>query len=160
MNTIYVDTYYLVVNMWFNMVQQVFMTWSNWNWSKEYTPFGLTENHLDQSKSSGPSDLVQGIHWPLFLLVSGKGCGLWLWHSLDFSLTFFYSGNENIFLSKHKKYIHVYAWRGEATITVNDFQIQVLRDRLHQCLTLSPWTYKCEKKNECEKYHNFSVEKI
>ena len=26
----------------------------------------------------------------LFLLVSGKGCGLWLWHSLDFSLTFFY----------------------------------------------------------------------
>ena len=26
-----------------------------------------------------------------FLLVSGKGCELWLWHSLDFSLTFFYS---------------------------------------------------------------------
>ena len=25
----------------------------------------------------------------LFLLVSGKGCGLWLWYSLDFSLTFF-----------------------------------------------------------------------
>ena len=25
-----------------------------------------------------------------FLLVSGKGCGLWLWHSLDFSLTFFF----------------------------------------------------------------------
>ena len=25
----------------------------------------------------------------LFLLVSGKGCGLWLWHSLDFSFTFF-----------------------------------------------------------------------
>ena len=24
----------------------------------------------------------------LFLLVSGKGCGLWLWHSLNFSLTF------------------------------------------------------------------------
>ena len=24
----------------------------------------------------------------LFLLVSGKGCGLCLWHSLDFSLTF------------------------------------------------------------------------
>ena len=23
-----------------------------------------------------------------FLLGSGKGCGLWLWHSLDFSLTF------------------------------------------------------------------------
>ena len=27
----------------------------------------------------------------LFLLVSGKGCCLWLWHSLDFYLTFFYS---------------------------------------------------------------------
>ena len=26
----------------------------------------------------------------LFLLVSGKGCGLCLWHSLDFSLTFFF----------------------------------------------------------------------
>ena len=26
----------------------------------------------------------------LFLLVSGKGCGLWLWHSLDVSLTFLY----------------------------------------------------------------------
>ena len=25
----------------------------------------------------------------LFLLVSGKGCGLQLWHSLDFYLTFF-----------------------------------------------------------------------
>ena len=25
----------------------------------------------------------------LFLLVFGKGCGLWLWHTLDFSLTFF-----------------------------------------------------------------------
>ena len=26
----------------------------------------------------------------LFLLVSKKGCGLWRWHSLDFSLTFFW----------------------------------------------------------------------
>ena len=26
----------------------------------------------------------------LFLLGSGKGCGLWLWHFLDFSLYFFY----------------------------------------------------------------------
>ena len=25
----------------------------------------------------------------LFLLVPGKGCGLWLWHSMDFSLAFF-----------------------------------------------------------------------
>ena len=28
----------------------------------------------------------------LFLLGSGKGCGLWLWHFLDFSLTFFETG--------------------------------------------------------------------
>ena len=32
------------------MVQQIFMNWSNWNWSKEYTLFGPTDNHLDQSK--------------------------------------------------------------------------------------------------------------
>ena len=31
----------------------------------------------------------------LFLLGSGKGCGLWLWHSLDFSLTFFTFPNVN-----------------------------------------------------------------
>ena len=29
----------------------------------------------------------------LFLLVSGKGCGFWSWHSLDFSLTFLFSQN-------------------------------------------------------------------
>ena len=23
-------------------------------------------------------------------MMSGKGCGLWLWHSLNFSLTFFF----------------------------------------------------------------------
>ena len=28
----------------------------------------------------------------LFLLVSGVGCGLWLWHSLDFSITFLPAG--------------------------------------------------------------------
>ena len=31
----------------------------------------------------------------LFLLMSGKGCGLWLWHSLDFSLTIiFWNGQK------------------------------------------------------------------
>ena len=29
----------------------------------------------------------------LFRLVSGNGCGLWLWHSQDFCLTFFAAGN-------------------------------------------------------------------
>ena len=33
------------------MVQQVFLSWSNWNWSKECTPFGPTDNHMDQSKA-------------------------------------------------------------------------------------------------------------
>ena len=27
----------------------------------------------------------------LFFLVSGRGCGLWLWHSLDVSLTFLFT---------------------------------------------------------------------
>ena len=33
----------------------------------------------------------------LLLLMSGKGCGLWLWHSLNFSLTFFiYDGLDSV----------------------------------------------------------------
>ena len=53
----------------------------------------------------------------LFLLVSGKGFGLWLWHSLDFSLTFFSleftviwngASNEFSYLSKHStKYDYI-----------------------------------------------------
>ena len=35
----------------------------------------------------------------LFLFVSGKGCGLWLWHSLDFSLTFLYDQKDIPYLS-------------------------------------------------------------
>ena len=31
-----------------------------------------------------------------FLLVSGKGCGFWLWHSLDFSLIFLASDLKNL----------------------------------------------------------------
>ena len=31
-----------------------------------------------------------------FLLGSGKGCGLWLWHSLDFSLTFFFNNRNKL----------------------------------------------------------------
>ena len=33
----------------------------------------------------------------LFLLGSGKGCGLCLWHSLDFSLTFFFMNRKKYF---------------------------------------------------------------
>ena len=35
----------------------------------------------------------------LFLLGSGKGCGLWLWHFLDFSLTFFSPCKCKIYIS-------------------------------------------------------------
>ena len=35
----------------------------------------------------------------LFLLMSGKGCGLWLWHSLNFCLTFFFVDNNYFFAS-------------------------------------------------------------
>ena len=42
----------------------------------------------------------------LFLLVSGKGCGLWLWHSLDFSLTFVlrFSDCNELSLCRHYKH--------------------------------------------------------
>ena len=35
----------------------------------------------------------------VFLLVSGKGCGLWLWHSQDFSLTLFYNVHIHSFIN-------------------------------------------------------------
>ena len=45
----------------------------------------------------------------LFLLVSGKGCGLWLWHSLDFSLTF-------LFLLRSVFPLHRWLHSGETVI--------------------------------------------
>ena len=51
-NKIYIDTgtYYTVIKTLSNIVQQVY-TWSNWNWSKEYTSSGPIDYHLDlQSK--------------------------------------------------------------------------------------------------------------
>ena len=42
----------------------------------------------------------------LFLLVSGVGCGLWLWHSLDFNINFF------IVLPGRKPRKHVFSQRG------------------------------------------------
>ena len=35
----------------------------------------------------------------VFLLGSGKGCGLWLWHSLDFSLTFLFCYERDFILA-------------------------------------------------------------
>ena len=47
----------------------------------------------------------------LFLLGSGKGCGLWLWHSLDFSLTFFETSTstENTYVDVHG-HINILLW--------------------------------------------------
>ena len=42
-----------------------------------------------------------GCRFPL-PLVSGKGCGLWLWHSLDFSLTCFCNSVSRIRMSSSK----------------------------------------------------------
>ena len=44
----------------------------------------------------------------LFLLGSGKGCDLWLWHSLDFSLTFFF-----IFIPLEPGHSSSYLLRGD-----------------------------------------------
>ena len=46
----------------------------------------------------------------LFLLGSGKGCGLWLWHYLDFSLTFF--GIEDLGLVLKERML---CWYGRGT---------------------------------------------
>ena len=42
----------------------------------------------------------------LFLLGSGKGCGLWLWHSLDFSLTFFLIRSSNFICTRGFGFCH------------------------------------------------------
>ena len=54
----------------------------------------------------------------LFLLVSGKGCGLWLWHSLDFSLTFSWcispsfdaAGGQCFVIVAFSGYLYIYSW--------------------------------------------------
>ena len=46
----------------------------------------------------------------LFLLVSGKGCGLWLWHALDFSLTFFVYGSCRQWTCRPYVCIHVHLY--------------------------------------------------
>ena len=41
----------------------------------------------------------------LFLLGSGMGCGLWLWHSLDFSLTFYFHSSSILNFARFCWYI-------------------------------------------------------
>ena len=42
----------------------------------------------------------------LFLLGSGKGCDLWLWHSLDFSLTFFITNLRTFYERNSQRITH------------------------------------------------------
>ena len=42
----------------------------------------------------------------LFLLVPGKGCGLWLWQSLDFSLTFFHQARNSLYVNLDSSDMH------------------------------------------------------
>ena len=48
----------------------------------------------------------------LFLLGSGKGCGLWLWHSLDFSLTFFDTRTQGTHKQGQDGLDHRHGWSG------------------------------------------------
>ena len=53
-----------------------------------------------------------------FLLGSGKGYGLWLWHSLDFSLTFFFSWLQPLWHSWiPNRNISSYLWSARHTNT-------------------------------------------
>ena len=57
-----------------------------------FSPFSIAITSLGEERvnlSAFRTFVWFGLVCFLFLLVSGKGCGLWLWHSLDFSLTFF-----------------------------------------------------------------------
>ena len=57
-----------------------------------FSPFSITITSLGGGRASLCAFrtfirfATVGFVFSLFLLVSGKGCGLWLWHSLDFSL--------------------------------------------------------------------------
>ena len=82
----------------------------------------------------------------LFLLVSGNGCGLWLWHFLDFSLTFFFC------MTKPK------------SIQIG-FYIYCVRQprRPSYCLSFLKYLYQFEYKSgpnlnlHLYKYHNINV---
>ena len=61
-----------------------------------FSPFSIAIASLGEERAN-LSDFVRLFYLYLFefvgflfLLVSGKGCGLCLWHSRDFSLTFFF----------------------------------------------------------------------
>ena len=72
----------------------------------------------------------------LFLFLSRKGCGLWLWHSLDFPLSFFVCSRAN---SKSQKFSPFRTWR-KSLLNLN------MRDMT----TLQMWTtLKWGKQSKC-----------
>ena len=81
----------------------------------------------------------------LFLLRSGKGCGLWLWHSLDFSLTFFalrkqaYSNILKILSPKNEKF----------QIIISDFFLNISAQNIDCGYSLKP-----PKQGGSNEYHN------
>ena len=53
----------------------------------------------------------------LFLLGSGKGCGLWLWHSLDFSVTFFWKKKIMSIFQEYEAFnIQIRTWNSKAVL--------------------------------------------
>ena len=56
-----------------------------------FSPFSIAITSLGKERAnlSAFRTFVRFVLGFLLLLVSGKGCGLKLWHSLDFSLTFY-----------------------------------------------------------------------
>ena len=66
----------------------------------------------------------------LFLLGSGKGCGLWLWHSLDFSLTFF------LIIQKH---MQIYLFMVVKCSLLSSFTITMHIIRHHYELLILYW---------------------
>ena len=71
-----------------------------------------------------------GFVWLLFLLVSGKGCGLWMWHFLDISLTVF-----ELLILQHTSvtafhdFDSVWIWTTQSTVLS---LVQPVRDRMNR----------------------------
>ena len=84
----------------------------------------------------------------LFLLGSGKGCGLWLWHSLDFSLTFLHVQQRCWYHFRAVSYFIVSAicwwWEGFFSfcgiqVITENFQqtFEIIRKNFHAAVMLS-----------------------
>ena len=86
--------------------KQYFNLWRRYgedtkSWRTDRQMDGRTDGHRDDIMSNLVlfvrlfDSCLFGFIGFLFLLVSGKGCGLWLWHSLDFFSYLFFLNNSN-----------------------------------------------------------------